>query len=102
MKQFHFNPAFFHIAVGLCLISPHAQSAEKDENSKWTATKMFEKKDTDMNGFLSIEEFKHERSEKFLKNAEKRFSVLDTNHDEQVSLEELKAGWADMTRNKKK
>ena len=102
MKQFHFNPAFFHIAVGLCLISPHAQSAEKDENSKWTATKMFEKKDTDMNGFLSIEEFKHERSEKFLKNDEKRFSVLDTNHDEQVSLEELKAGWADMTRNKKK
>ena len=92
MKQFHFNPAFFHIAVGLCLINPHAQSAEKDENSKWTATKMFEKKDTDMNGFLSIEEFKHERSEKFLKNAEKRFSVLDTNHDEQVSLEELKAG----------
>ena len=62
----------------------------------------FEKKDTDMDGFLSIEEFKHERSEKFLKNAEKRFSILDTNHDEQVSLEELKAGWADMTRNKKK
>ena len=102
MTQFHFNSAFFHIAVALCLMSPHAQSADKGENSKWTATKMFEKKDTDMDGFLSIEEFKHERSEKFLKNAEKRFSVLDTNHDEKVSLEELKAGWADMTRNKKK
>ena len=83
-------------------MSPHAQSADQGENSKWTATKMFEKKDTDMDGFLSIEEFKHGRSEKFLENAEKRFSVLDTNHDEKVSLEELMAGWADMTRNKKK
>ena len=102
MIQFHFNSAFFHIAVALCLMSPHALSADKGENSKWTATKMFEKKDIDMDGFLSIEEFKHGRSEKFLENAEKRFSVLDTNHDEKVSLEELKAGWADMTRNKKK
>ena len=54
-----------------------------------------------MDGFLSIEEFKHGRSEKFLENAEKRFSVLDTNHDK-VSLEELMAGGADMTLNKKK
>ncbi len=102
MTQSYFNFACFYIAVGLCLLSPQAQSAEKNQDSIWTATKMFEKKDTDMDGFLSIEEFKHGRSEKFLQNAEKRFSVLDTNHDEKVSLEELKAGWADMTRNKKK
>jgi Ca2+-binding EF-hand superfamily protein len=90
------------VVIGLCLISPQAQSAEKDETKKWTATKMFEKKDTNKNGFLTLEEFKQGGSEKFFQNAEKRFSKLDTNHDDKVSLDELKSGWADMTRNKKK
>ncbi len=102
MTHLSFVSACQLAVIGLCLGSPQAQSAEKDETDKWTATKMFEKKDMDQDGFLTFEEFKHGRSEKFLKNAEKRFTVLDTNHDEKVSLEELKAGWADMTRNKKK
>ncbi len=63
---------------------------------------MFEKKDTDMDGFLTFEEFKQGRNETFLQDAEKRFHALDTNQDSKVSLDELKAGWADMTRNKKK
>lgn len=55
-----------------------------------------------MDGFLTFEEFKQGRNETFLQDAEKRFHALDTNQDSKVSLDELKAGWADMTRNKKK
>ena len=63
---------------------------------------MFDKKDTNKDDFLTFDEFKHGRNEKFLQNAEKRFQTLDTNQDDKVSLDELKAGWAGMTRNKKK
>ena len=63
---------------------------------------MFDKKDTDKDSFLGFDELKHGRNEKFLQNAEKRFQSLDTNQDDKVSLDELKAGWAGMTRNKKK
>ena len=102
MTHLSFFPACLPAAIGLCLISPQAQSAEKDETKKWTATKMFVKKDTDQDGFLTFDEFKHGRNEKFLQNAKKRFQTLDTNQDDKVSLDELKAGWAGMTRNKKK
>ena len=102
MTHLSFLSACLPAVIGLCLVSPQAQSAEQDETKKWTATKMFEKKDTDQDGFLTFEEFKHGRNEKFLENAERRFHALDTNQDNKVSLDELKAGWADMTRNKKK
>ena len=102
MTHLSFFSACLPAAIGLCLISTQAQSAEKDETKKWTATRMFEKKDTDQDGFLTFDEFKHGRNEKFLQNAEKRFQSLDTNQDDKVSLDELKAGWAGMTRNKEK
>ena len=101
MTHLSFLSACLLAGIGLCLGNPQAQSAEKDETQEWTATKMFEKKDTDQDGFLTFEEFKHGRNEKFLENAETRFHALDTNQDNKVSLDELKAGWADMTRNKK-
>ena len=63
---------------------------------------MLEKKDTHKDGFLTLNEFKQGGSERFLQNADKRFAKIDTNNDNKVSLDELKAGWADMTRNKKK
>ena len=44
------------VVIGLCLISPQAQSAKKDETKKGTATKMFDKKDTDKDSFLGFEE----------------------------------------------
>ncbi len=102
MTHLSFLSACLPAVICLGLTTPQAQSAEKDETKSWTATKMFEKKDTDQDGFLTFEEFKHGRNEKFLENAEKRFHALDTNQDNKVSLDELKAGWADMTRNKKK
>ena len=102
MTHVSFLSACLPAVISFCLVSPHAQSAEKDETKKWTATKMFEKKDTDQDGFLTFDEFKYGRNEKFLENAKKRFHALDTNQDNKVSLDELKAGWADMTRNKKK
>ena len=102
MTHVSFLSACLPAVIGLCLISPQAQSAGQDETKKWTATRMFEKKDTDQDGFLTFDEFKHGRNEKFLQNAEKRFHSLDTNQDDKVSLDELKAGWAGMTRNKKK
>ena len=63
---------------------------------------MFDKKDTDKDGFLTFDEFQHGRNEKFLQNTEMRFQTLDTNQDDKVSLAELKAGWDGITRNKKK
>jgi Ca2+-binding EF-hand superfamily protein len=63
---------------------------------------MFDKKDTNKDGFLTFDEFKHGRNEKFLQKSEKCFQTLDTNQDDKVSLAELKAGWDGMTRNKKK
>ena len=93
---------FLPVFAVLCLINIRAFSAEQSKTSRWTAAKMFEKRDIDMDGFLSFEEFKRGGNKKFLENAEKRFQTLDTNQDQKVSLDELKSGWADMTRNKKK
>ena len=63
---------------------------------------MFDKKDTDKDSFLGFDEFQHGRNEKFLQNTEKRFQTLDTNQSDKVSLDELKAGWDGLTRNKEK
>ena len=102
MTKFSSYLTFLPVFVVVCLMNIRAFSAEKSKTSRWTAAKMFEKKDIDMDGFLSFEEFKRGGNKKFLENAEKRFQTLDTNQDQKVSLDELKSGWADMTRNKKK
>lgn len=100
MTKFSSYLTFLPVFVVVCLMTIRAFSAEKSKTSRWTAAKMFEKKDIDIDGFLSFEEFKHGGNEKFLKTAEKRFQTLDTNQDKKVSLDELKSGWASMTRNK--
>lgn len=100
MTKFASNITFLPVFIVLSLMNIRAFSAEKSKTSRWTAAKMFEKKDIDIDGFLSFEEFKHGGNEKFLKTAEKRFQTLDTNQDKKVSLDELKSGWAFMTRNK--
>lgn len=102
MPRLYFHSTIFCMVISLHFVSTPVMSADRNGDHKWTPTKMFEKKDTNKNGFLTLEEFKQGGSEKFLQNAEKRFSKLDTNHDDKVSLDELKSGWADMTRNKKK
>ncbi len=102
MPRLYFYSTLFCMAFGLHFMSTPVMSDEGNEDRKWTPTKMFEKKDTNKDGFLTPEEFKQGRNKKFLQNADKRFAKLDTNHDDKVSPDELKAGWADMTRNKKK
>ena len=100
MTKFASSITFLPVFIVLSLMNIRAFSAEKSKTSRWTAAKMFEKKDIDIDGFLSFEEFKHGGNEKFLKTAEKRFQTLETNQDKKVSLDELKSGWASMTRNK--
>jgi hypothetical protein len=58
MTHLSFLSACLPASIGLCLISPQAQLAEKDETKKWTATKMLQKKDTHKDGFLTLDEFK--------------------------------------------
>lgn len=102
MPRLYFYSTLFCMAFGLHFMSTPVMSDEGNEDRKWTPTKMFEKKDTNKDGFLTLEEFKQGGNKKFLQNADNRFAKLDTNHDDKVSPDELKAGWADMTRNKKK
>jgi|LakMenEpi03Aug12_release.lakeMendotaPanAssembly.Ray.scaffolds.fasta_scaffold2992355_1 hypothetical protein len=54
--------------------------------------KTFKRKDTNGDGFLSLDEFKAKLKDKALENADKRFGRLDSNGDKKVSLEEFKAG----------
>jgi len=102
MPRLYFHSTIFCMVISLHFMSTPVMSADRNGDHKWTPTKMFEKKDTNKDGFITLEEFKQGGNEKFLQNADKRFAKLDTNHDEKVSPAELKAGWDDMTRNKKK
>ncbi|MBU6275489.1 MAG: EF-hand domain-containing protein [Planctomycetes bacterium] len=54
--------------------------------------KTFKRKDSNGDGFLSLDEFKAKLKDKQLENADRRFGRLDTNADKKVSLEEFKAG----------
>ena len=66
--------------------------AEEKAKKKPDPAKMFEKKDANGDGFLTLDELKNGMKGKQLENAEKRFKKLDADGDGKVSLEELKAG----------
>ena len=61
---------------------------------------MFEKKDADGDGALTLDEFKKGMKDKQLEG-EKRFKRLDADGDGKVTLEEMKAGLAKMGQKKK-
>ena len=76
--------------------------AEEKAKKKSDPAKMFEKKDADGDGALTLDEFKKGMKEKQLETAEKRFKKLDKDGDGKVTLEEMKAGLAAMGQKKKK
>ena len=76
--------------------------AEEKARKKPDPAKMFEKKDADGDGALTLDEFKKGMKDKQLEGAEKRFQRLDADGDGKVTLEEMKAGLAKMGQKKKK
>ena len=61
---------------------------------------MFEKKDANSDGSLTLEELKAGMKGKQLENVEKRFEKLDKDGDGKVSLEEFKAGMGQQKKKK--
>ncbi len=75
--------------------------AEEKAKKKPDPAKMFEKKDADGDGALTLDEFKKGMKDKQLEGAEKRFKRLDADGDGKITLEEMKAGLAKMGQKKK-
>ena len=92
--------AFTCLALSVS-VSSVAQAEEKAKK-KPDPAKMFEKKDANGDGSLTLDEFKKGMKEKQLEFAEKRFKRLDADGDGKVTLDELKAGLAGMGQKKKK
>lgn len=51
MTKFSSYLTFLPVFVVVCLMTIRAFSAEKSKTSRWTAAKMFEMRDIDMDGF---------------------------------------------------
>jgi len=83
---------------GLLLIGAVAAQAADKPKGKPDPAKLFERKDTDGDGQLTLEEFKVGLKGKALDNADKRFKKIDADGNGKVSMDELKAG---MNRQKK-
>lgn len=54
--------------------------------------KLFARKDTNSDGFLSLDEYKTGMKDKQLEKADKRFKKIDSSGDGKVSFDEFKAG----------
>jgi Ca2+-binding EF-hand superfamily protein len=78
------------VAVAGCLAVP-AVAADGDKKGP-NPEKVFQKKDANGDGSLSLEEFKAGMPEKALAKADTRFKRLDANGDGKLSLDEFKAG----------
>ena len=87
--------------LGLSAAVTSSARAEEKPKKKPDPAKMFEKKDADGDGALTLDEFKKGMKDKQLEGAEKRFKRLDTDGDGKVTLEEMKAGLAKMGQKKK-
>jgi Ca2+-binding EF-hand superfamily protein len=85
------------LVVTCCLLSATAlaekgEKGEKGQRKKPDAAKIFQKRDANGDGSLSLDEFKTGMPEKAVARADVRFKKLDTSGDGKLSLEEFKAG----------
>ena len=79
----------FFAAVALTGLNSIASAAP---NKAGDPQKTFAKKDTNSDGFLTVDEFKGGMKDKQLKNADKKFKKSDTSGDGKLSFDEFKAG----------
>lgn len=92
------NRSSLFIAIVTSCLLPGAAFAEKGEpgakgqGKRPDPAKIFQKRDADGDGSLSLEEFKTGMPEKAVARADVRFKKLDTSGDGKLSLEEFKAG----------
>lgn len=78
------------------------EAAAQEPKKKPDPEAAFKKMDKDSDGKLTLEEFKANKKNKALENAEKQFARLDKNSDKAVSLEEFKAPRAPKKKDDKK
>ena len=58
MPRLYFHSTIFCMVISLHFMSTPVMSADRNGDHKWTPTKMFEKKDTNKDGLITLEEFK--------------------------------------------
>ena len=78
------------VMVACCLAVP-VVAADGDKKGP-NPEKIFQKKDANGDGSLTLEEFKAGMPEKALTRADARFKKLDASGDGKLSLDEFKAG----------
>ena len=79
----------FFAAVALTGLNSIASAAP---NKAGDPQKTFAKKDTNSDGFLTLDEYKTGMKDKQLEKADKRFKKIDTDGNGKVSFDEFKAG----------
>jgi Ca2+-binding EF-hand superfamily protein len=81
--------SLFLSAVALASLNSMACAAP---NKAADPQKNFSKKDTNSDGFLTLDEYKTGLKDKQLKNADKKFKKSDTSGDGKLTFDEFKAG----------
>lgn len=94
MSRYLAGPLLPAALVACCLVpaAAFAQKGAKGQGKRPDPAKIFQKRDADGDGSLTLEEFKTGMPEKAVARADVRFKKLDTNGDGKLSLEEFKAG----------